>query len=60
MVLVDDMTGNSFLDFIVATDHHNIFCLSTEIPYHPLNTMYDTRCATRSERERERERENVN
>jgi hypothetical protein len=53
MVLVDDMTGNSFLDFIVATDHHNIFCLSTEIPYHPLNTMYDTRCATRSERERE-------
>lgn len=40
MVLLDDLTGNGMLDFIISTDHHNVYCLSSEIPYHPLNTQY--------------------
>jgi len=36
MVLVDDVTGDGKLDFIVATMNGNIYCLGTTTPYHPL------------------------
>lgn len=36
MVLVDDVLGNGKLDLLVTTMSGNVFCFSTDAPYHPM------------------------
>jgi hypothetical protein len=38
MVLADDLSGNGMLDLIATSGMKTVFSLSTETPYHPLNT----------------------
>lgn len=41
MILVDDVTGNGMTDLVVTTGFRFLYCLSTDTPYHPLNTWYE-------------------
>ena len=36
-ILADDLTGNGFLELVIATATGSVHALSTNIPYHPLN-----------------------
>ena len=36
MVLSDDITGNGMIDLLVSTMNGNVYCLSTDVPFHPL------------------------
>eukprot|EP00013_Stygamoeba_regulata_P010467 CAMPEP_0177686876 /NCGR_PEP_ID=MMETSP0447-20121125/33810_1 /TAXON_ID=0 /ORGANISM="Stygamoeba regulata, Strain BSH-02190019" /LENGTH=726 /DNA_ID=CAMNT_0019197043 /DNA_START=39 /DNA_END=2216 /DNA_ORIENTATION=+ len=38
-VLVDDMTGNGYLDLLVATNTGDVYCIATNTPFHPLKTI---------------------
>lgn len=38
-VLADDITGNGKMDLLVSTMNGNIYCLGTQVPYHPLKAV---------------------
>ena len=40
MVLADDLTGNGYLDLLVTAKSGNIYCLDTNIPFHPGTAWY--------------------
>ena len=39
-VVVDDFTNDKTMDLLVTGVNGNVYCFSTDVPYHPLNAWY--------------------